>query len=551
MVIGASSQSLRALVKGMPALCGLAAAALSLLALSCGLSDRGFETSAVREDRPPAISPDYSGCVIPPNIAPLSFRIAEPGVRYHARIHGGQGTAIDLSSKSGSMIIPVDPWRGLLAANRGGELWFDVWVKNPDGQWQQFDRITNTVAAEEIDRYLAYRLIRPLYTKWTTMGIYQRDLESYEESLVIHNKDFDGGCVNCHTFLQNSPDSMIAQIRSAQHGVYMLLAQDGEVTRVDTRTPFNASPAAYSSWHPNGRLIAFSVNKLCQFFHDTGVEVREVFDDASDLAVYAIDENTVTTTAGISMPGRQETFPAWSADGRHLYFSSAPATPIDRFLEAKYDLLRISYDPETGTWGEPETLVSAEATDMSATEAKASPDGRYLMFSMADHGNFPIYQPSCDLYLMDLETLDFRRLEVNSDRCDSWHSWSSNSRWFVFSSKRDDGLFTRLYISYLDEEGRAHKPFLLPQKDPAFYDGYLRVYNVPELYREAVRATPRALATAVYSPRSELAASLDPNVPLDRPPHEPGPGPWSQAWSDGNLSSGAEQSAPSAAWSHQ
>jgi len=152
---------------------------------------------------------------------------------------------------------------------------------------------------------------------------------------------------------------------------------------------------------------------------------------------------------------------------------------------------------------------------------------------------------------MDLETLDFRRLEVNSDRCDSWHSWSSNSRWFVFSSKRDDGLFTRLYISYLDEEGRAHKPFLLPQKDPAFYDGYLRVYNVPELYREAVRATPRALATAVYSPRSELAASLDPNVPLDRPPHEPGPGPWSQAWSDGNLSSGAEQSAPSAAWSHQ
>ena len=66
---------------------------------------------------------------------------------------------------------------------------------------------------------------------------------------------------------------------------------------------------------------------------------------------------------------------------------------------------------------------------------------------------------------------------------DTYHSWSSNSRWFVFASKRDDGLYGKPYFCYVDRLGHAHKPFVLPQQDPQFYDMNLKSFNVPELGR--------------------------------------------------------------------
>src|SRR5665647_1707249 len=98
---------------------------------------------------------------------------------------------------------------------------------------------------------------------------------------------------------------------------------------------------------------------------------------------------------------------------------------------------------------------------------------------MFPYSSFPGTQPESDLYLMDLRTKKYQRLDaVNSNRSECWHSWSSNGRWFVFSSKRRDGLLTRPYFSYFDSQGQAHKPFLLPQKDPAdFYDSLPQMIN--------------------------------------------------------------------------
>jgi hypothetical protein len=161
--------------------------------------------------------------------------------------------------------------------------------------------------------------------------------------------------------------------------------------------------------------------------------------------------------------------------------------------------MRISYDLQSGTWGELETVLSADETGKSILLPRISPDGRFLVFCMCKYGCFPIYQPTSDLYLMDLETGQHRRLPVNSDRSESWHSWSSNSRWLAFSSKRRDGLFTRTYFSYIDETGRAHKPFILPQEDPAFYDSCLKTYTVPELVTEPVKTTAAGLGATARS----------------------------------------------------
>jgi len=104
--------------------------------------------------------------------------------------------------------------------------------------------------------------------------------------------------------------------------------------------------------------------------------------------------------------------------------------------------------------------------------------------------------------MMDLRTKKYQRLDaVNSNRSECWHSWSSNGRWFVFSSKRRDGLLTRPYFSYFDSQGQAHKPFLLPQKDPAdFYDSLPQMINLPELVTGPVPYGQRTWFKAIFSP---------------------------------------------------
>ena len=87
---------------------------------------------------------------------------------------------------------------------------------------------------------------------------------------------------------------------------------------------------------------------------------------------------------------------------------------------------------------------------------------------------------------------------TNSPDVDSYHSWSSNGRWIVFSSRRDDGSFTRPYIAYFDTQGRGHKAFLLPQADPEQNITLLKSYNVPELTRTAVTVEPDKLKEVIY-----------------------------------------------------
>ena len=197
--------------------------------------------------------------------------------------------------------------------------------------------------------------------------------------------------------------------------------------------------------------------------------------------------------------------------------------PAD-FQTIRYDLMRISYDADTGQWGELETLLAAGELNRTLLEPRLSPDGQFLLFTTAAYGNFPVWYESSDLYMLDLRTRDYWRLKANSDHADTWHSWSSNSRWIVFASKRRDGvMFARLYLSYIDENGRSHKPVLLPQKNPAFYDSFPRTYNVPEFATGPVRFDEKQLARTVRSALTgeSVNAVTGASVRPQEPPAQP------------------------------
>jgi Tol biopolymer transport system component len=250
------------------------------------------------------------------------------------------------------------------------------------------------------------------------------------------------------------------------------------------------------------------------------VETREVIDRDSDLALYDIETGRTFTVPQISRPDVLETFPAWSPDGRYLYFCSARLLWTDKkngalkeYDKIQYDLSRIAYDPGTGQWGQVEIVVAASQFGRSISLPQISPDGQYVMFCGHAYGAFPIFQTSADLYLLDLRSGSAapRRLdEINSDRTDSYHTWSSNGRWVIFSSKREDGLFARPFIAHMDESGRFGKPFVLPQEDPDFYGRCLMTYNRPELISESVSVTDQELTRAINTISPPGAATTPP-----------------------------------------
>lgn len=439
------------------------------------------------------IYPAYEGTVIPYNIAPLNFMIREDGSRFIIRFAIIGKDSFDISSK-GKVQIPLKKWKRLLDDHRGEQLAISIFAKQASG-WARYPSLRFTIADESIDPYLAYRLIEPNYEAWNKVGIYQRCVENFDEKPIMLNSLTGGSCMNCHSFCKKNPQTMLFHVREMNAGTLFL--KDGTVTKVNTKTPETLSAGVYPSWHPEGRYVAFSVNSTWLVSHSTHTNKAEVYDRESDLVIYDTETNTIFTDSLICSKASFETFPEWSPDGRYLYFCSAQARPMpEQYDSLRYDLLRIPFDASIGRFGiQIDTMVSSAHTRKSVAMARVSPDGKYIVLCMSAYGTFPIWHRDNDLYLLNLETNKITNMATtNSDQSDSYHSWSSNGRWIVFGSRRMDGTFTRPYICYFDTEGNAHKPFLLPQKDPMYYDLSMKSYNIPEFITGEVEISPYKFA---------------------------------------------------------
>lgn len=428
-------------------------------------------------------------------------------------ISAQKGEKISFRQDSPKIIIPENKWHALLTENSGGSLKIDVYVKK--GKWMKYLSITDTIAPEIIDNNLVYRWLPLVYTDGDKMGIYQRNLENFENKPIIENTSIPGRpCINCHSFRSSQPEKMSFHIRKAHSGT--LIIDNGKYTKYNTKTEYTMAPAAYTAWHPNGNLIAFSLNRIFVNFTTSEDKLVEVCDQASDLAIYDEKNHTMSSNPDIAGSGR-ETLPNWSPDGKILYFIRAPKAEDDmsNWESARYDLMKIGFDPETLSWGTVETLLSSQQTGKSITFPSASPDGRYILFCMMDHSYFSIFDKNSDLYLLDLKTGKYKKADaLNSEFTESFHFWSKNGRWVVFSSKRMDEISTRPYFAYFDSSGNFHKPFVLPQHDPLFYERLKWNYNLPTLVMGDLNLDTAQIRAAILgSPEVvDFSASFHPDT---------------------------------------
>lgn len=415
---------------------------LSFALLSC---------SEVERPEYPQIFPDYVGVTVPEDIAPLKFRMQD-GRRCRVRITREDDT-----------------------------LWYEVTAAS-GFKSERYKPFPVYVSHDAIDPYIAYRLIEPAYESWNEISLNYRDLRSYDEKLIASNKVNNQGCLNCHTFDSGNPDRFMFHARGAGGGTIFVDHDNVKLLNLATVGP--RKQGTYTAWHPSGRWICFSSNSTHQSFTVSAVQPVEVYDTSSDIILYDTQTDSVYVAPQMSGNSVLETFPAWSPDGRTLYYCAADN--VDNIAQNRgqvhYRLMSIGFD--NGEFiGEPQTLFADDSSSVSFPRV----NGDKLLFTRSAFGTFPIWHSEADLWLYDLNTGELQPAEeLNSPETDSYHSWSSNGKWVVFSSRRLDGRYTRLFIAHYNGDGHFTKPFLLPQKNPDQNIYRTKSYNIPEFVKGPV-----------------------------------------------------------------
>ena len=424
-------------------------------------------------DELPTIFPDYIDVTIPYNIAPLNFLV---------RGFEDYVISFDIDYDTDN---DVEKWHNALCSRKDKDIIVTIKARREDGQWLQFRDFPIHVVADTIDPILTYRLIEPGYEVFSHLQIQERDITSFETRNICDYKAVGNRCMNCHTIGQNRHDLSFLSVRGKNGG--MILKRNGFLRKLNLKTPKMTGGSVYAQFSPSGRYMVFSTNNIIPAFHAQPEKRLEVYDSTSDVYIVDLETYQISTSALLCDSTKMETFPCFTPDGKNIIYCKA-----DKSLKAEemlYSLYKIGFDEETGILADKEECIfeAKQGEKTSVCHPRVSPDGKNLLFTIADYGTFPIWHRESDQVMLNLETMRLETLDVvNSELSDTYHSWSSNSRWFVFASKRDDGLYGRPFICYIDKNGKAHKPFALPQKNPRFYDNCLKSFNAPELGKAPV-----------------------------------------------------------------
>lgn len=453
---------------------------LLLIAVSCSNKVENPQPAG----RCPSMFPDYLGTTVPATIAPLNFEV-EGDEWIDVTLTGDDGKTLHTNGPYAD--FPIKKWHNLLESNAGSSITVKVFGLKGN-RWIEYDSFRFFVSTDPIDFGITYRLTYPSYQVFGKLGIYERDLSCFDAH-ELFGVDEINGCINCHSFNACNPDDMSIHVRGDNGAT--IIRQNRKMVALNTKTDSTISSFVYTYWHPSGNYIAYSNNLSRQGFFQNMEHVLDAFDISSDIVVYDIRKNEIISTPLLKGDNAWETFPAFSPDGHKLFFCCASPKKIpDEVQEIRYNLCSIDFDPESASFGNKiDTLVLAEADGLSISFPKPSFDGRYLMYTAASYGSFSIWHNDADLWLLDLKTMEMRRIDraSSASSAESHHNWSSTSRWFVFGTRRDDNTTTHAYICHIDENGETGIPFLLPQKNPRhYYDSELRSFNLPEFVTKPV-----------------------------------------------------------------
>ncbi len=316
-------------------------------------------------------------------------------------------------------------------------------------------------------------------------------------------------CGNCHSFSADGRMLGMDVDYANDKGSYAFTPVKEEVVLaprdIITWSDFRRVEGEYtfgllSQVSPDGKHAISTVKDRSVFVATPELAFSQLFFPIRGiLAVYSQETGEFSALPGADDPNYVQSNPTWSPDGKYIVFARSKAYQLRRdegnvlltkqeceeFLEEGkqflFDLYRIPFNDGRG--GVPEPLPGASNNGVSNYFAKYSPDGKWIVFCKAR--SYMLLQPDSELYIMPAEGDEPRRLRGNTPRMNSWHSWSPNSRWLVFSSKANTP-YTQLFLTHIDDEGNSSPAVLL-----ANFTSPDRAANIPEFVNIETTALTR------------------------------------------------------------
>ncbi len=373
-----------------------------------------------------------------------------------------------------------------------------------------------------------------------------RDISLPESRVVLSGMP---SCANCHSF-SNDGSTLAMDVDGPQgdKGAYaiapitreMLIGSD----EVITWNSYAGKPEGHktigflSRISPTGKYALTTLNEALYVANFRDYRFLQVFYPTRGiLAWYSTETGEMEALPGADDTNYVHCNGVWSPDGKWIVFSRAEA--FDPYSEGKplairpndpnepriqYDLYRMPF--ADGKGGTPERIEGASQNGMSNTFPKVSPDGKWIVYTKCRNGQ--LMRPDGRLWIVPFEGGEAREMACNTALMNSWHSWSPNSRWLVFSSKVNTP-YTQMFLTHVDDEGNSTPPVLIPNSTaanravniPEFvnidYDDLQRI-EVPAVnhYRHLWDAMERIRAREVAEaiPHLELALAKDPNFAM-------------------------------------
>lgn len=306
-------------------------------------------------------------------------------------------------------------------------------------------------------------------------------------------------CANCHSFSGNGILAMDIDYANDK-GSYIITPIEDTIhltfDKIITWNDYKKEDGVFtygllSQISPDGRYVLSTVKDRSVFVPVDNLEYSQLFFPIKGIiAVYNRESGKFYELQGACDKNYVQSNPNWSPNSTEIIYSRANrymSSKIDnsenvllkvedaeefvtRQKDFKFDLYRLQFN--NGKGGQAIPVEGASNNGKSNFFARYSPDGKWIVFCQSE--DFMLLQPDSKLFIMSSDGGKPRLMNCNTNNMNSWHSWSPNSRWLVFSTK-SKGPYTQLFLTHIDENGNDSPPVFL---ENMAYDN--KAVNIPE-----------------------------------------------------------------------
>jgi tetratricopeptide (TPR) repeat protein len=488
----------------------------------CSGPESDVATSSLDGEQPPPTGPltilyPPDQALFPPDIVAPTFRWEDPhspSDTWQIRFAFQDGPDLDFRSSSTEWTPADDSWQAIVERGLSGTVEVTILGVNKRAPNRSASEGSLSIGISEdaVEAPIFFREVNlPFLTAVKDPAAHIRwrfgSIASKEPPPIVLDKLLV--CGNCHSFSADGSTLAMEIDSGNDKGSYAIVPVEKEIalddSKIITWSDYRKEDGETTfgllcQISPDGRYVAGTVKDRAVAVYQPDLMYSQLFFLVKGIvAIHDRQTDTIFPLPGADDRRFVQTNATWSPDGQSLVFARAEAYEpegvadiksvlvpreaakdfLDGTREFKYDLFRIPFN--AGKGGKPEPIEGASNNGMSNYFPKFSPDGKWIVFCKAK--NFMLLQPDSELYIMPTSGGEARRLQCNTSRMNSWHSWAPNGKWLVFSSK-EYSPYTQLFLTHIDEKGQSSVPVVLSR-----FTAPERAANIPEF----VNAEPDAI----------------------------------------------------------